>query len=423
MRQRLSNLPQNKTLVLSASLLSAALTMGLILVEEGMNSFEALAATKTTTPPKPLHKAFPHSSKCKRCHLRVYEEWEVSAQSRSIQSAAFRVTLDRFIKAAPQNQQTMCFQCHAPHILEYGHMANHFIDEIKSRDPQIDGVGCTQCHLISGVDSRMTPPHPQFSLGKTVFGGYKNAGENLAHQSQDLKLYKSSQYCVTCHDSLPNARNSNQFSDWLGNWKKTKAEKGEKKSCQSCHMPQAFGQSANGERARNIANHSFPGRFGKVRAKAVELEFTTKVDGEKSTVEVTIQSLVPHNLPLPHPAWSRLVLDLTILGKNLKKFYGEQRFYERVYADKNGSETVLDFEAVKILKDTLLAPEEKRIETFTFDTPSDAPSMDVTVSLGYAPVHGPDDLLKAIEDEATLGKKDQAFRKVQIIKKKQNVTL
>ena len=63
---------------------------------------------------------------------------------------------------------------------------------------------------------------------------------------------------------------------------------------------------------------------------------------------------------MPHPGWYRVVLDLTILGKNLKKVYGDQRFYERVYGDKNGKKTIFDFEAVKVLNDTLLKPEEKR---------------------------------------------------------------
>jgi hypothetical protein len=188
-------------------------------------------------------------------------------------------------------------------------------------------------------------------------------------------------------------------------------------------MPVAFGESATGERSRRVANHSFPGRFGKVRATAVELAFTTQVKGPQSEVEVTIQSLVPHNLPLPHPGWSRLNLDLTILGKNLKKVYGEKRFYERVYADNNEDQTVLDFHAVKILKDTLLKPEEKRVEIFTFPTPLDTPSMDVIVTLSYAPVHGPDKFLKAIEAEATLGRKDRSFQEVEIFQKKQNVPL
>lgn len=409
---------------MSLSGVLAAMAVGLLISGSIDDVFPvvALAAKTKTVQTQPVEKTFPHSSKCKRCHLRAYEEWESSAQSQSIETAAFRVTLDRYIQSVPDQQQGMCFQCHAPHILEYSHLVPHFIDEVKSRDPQIDGVGYSQCHLISEVDSNIRPPHPSFTLGKTIYGGYKNAVKNLAHESQQLELYKQSQYCVTCHDSLPQTVGSAQLSGWLGPWQTTTAEKAGK-TCQTCHMPEAFGESATGEPGRRIANHSFPGRFGKVRAKAVELEFTTQVNGPQSEVEVTIQSLVPHNLPLPHPGWSRLNLDLTILGKNLKKVYGEQRFYERVYADQNGEPTVLDFEAVKIMKDTLLKPEEQRREIFIFPTPVDAPSMDVIVTLSYAPVQGPDEFLKAIEARATLGQKDRAFQEVPIIQKKRNVPL
>lgn len=379
-------------------------------------------AETTQKVTKPLEKAFPHSGKCKRCHLRVFEEWEASAQSRSIVSAAFRVTLDQYLSSASKDEQLMCFRCHAPHSLEYGHQAKMFIDEVKSKDPQIDGVGCSQCHLIKDVDPKTHPPHPTFQLEKTVFGGYKNPTENLAHQSEASVLYKKSQYCVTCHDSLPQGANAAQLPNWMGNWKESKAEK-DGKSCQSCHMPGAFGESANGERNRKIANHSFPGRFGKVRAKAIELDFTTEVNGEKSKTDVTIQSLVPHNLPMPHPGWYRVVVDLTVLGKNLKKVYSEQRFYERVYGDKNGDKTVLDFKATKVLTDTLLKPEEKRTESFTFPTPKNAPSMDVIVSVAYAPIHGPKEFLKAVENESGLGQKDRAFQSVEVVKKKINIIL
>ena len=58
---------------------------------------EVLAAKEGSQSAKPLEKAFPHSEKCKRCHLRVYEEWEASAQSRSIVTAAFRVSLEQVL--------------------------------------------------------------------------------------------------------------------------------------------------------------------------------------------------------------------------------------------------------------------------------------------------------------------------------------
>ncbi len=42
-----------------------------------------LVAGEASSGKKPLEKSFPNSEKCKRCHLRVFEEWEASAQSRS----------------------------------------------------------------------------------------------------------------------------------------------------------------------------------------------------------------------------------------------------------------------------------------------------------------------------------------------------
>lgn len=389
----------------------------------GMVALDSITPTRAgAEPPKPLQKAFPHSEKCKRCHLRVFEEWEASAQSRSILTAPFRISLDRVIEAKGETGAMMCFRCHAPHILEYPSHLKMFIEEVRSRDPRIDGVGCSQCHLIKDVNTNEAPPLPIYALGKTVFGGYNDAVENLAHQSEANPLYRRSEYCVTCHHSLPSAEHTQPLPEWLGDWKATKAHKNGK-TCQTCHMPEAFGESANGERNRKIANHSFPGRFGKVRAKAVELDFETEVTGNTSHVTVTLRSLVPHHLPVPHPGWSRMVLDLTILGKNLKKVYGEQRLYERVYGNAQGEPTIFDFEAATILKDTLLKPEETRVESFTFPTPTDAPSMDVILTVTYSPVHGPKEFLDQIEKEAPLGTKDRAFQVVEVLQKKKNIPL
>lgn len=385
--------------------------------------FLGSVAGESSSNKKPIDKSFPNSEKCKRCHLRAFEEWEASAQSRSIVTAPFRVTLDQFLASTDKKDHAMCFRCHAPHILEYADHLPRFIKEVQSKDPQMDGVGCPQCHLIQDVDMSSHPPTPTFQLGTTIFGGYDKAAENLAHQSQKLDLYRESKFCVTCHDSLPKITDSaKDLPGWLGPWEKTKAETNGK-PCQSCHMPEAIDESANGERVRKVANHSFPGRFGKVRAEAVTLDFTTDTNPDTSQVQVSIQSLVPHNLPLPHPGWSRVVVDLSIFGKNLKKVYNEQRYYERTFGDAEGKETVFDFEAKKVLRDTLLKPEEMRVEDFTFPTPQDAPSMDVVVTITYAPVHGPQDFLKKVEQEAALGQKDKAFQSVQIAQKKLNVPL
>ena len=115
---------------------------------------------------KPMNKAFPSSEKCKRCHLRVFEEWEASAQSRSIVTSPFRITLERYLAKADKNDQAMCFQCHAPHIAEYGELLPQFIKEVQSKNPHMDGVGCPQCHLIHDVDANATSPCTNVSIGQ-----------------------------------------------------------------------------------------------------------------------------------------------------------------------------------------------------------------------------------------------------------------
>ena len=80
-----------------------------------------------------------------------------------------------------------------------------------------------------------------------------------------------------------------------------------------------------------------------------------------------------------------MVLELEIKGKNLKTVFSEKRVYGRTYADAKGQKTVFDFEAAKVLEDTVLKPEETRVETFTFPTPKDTKTFDVDVTLTMRP--------------------------------------
>ena len=152
---------------------------------------------------------------------------------------------------------------------------------------------------------------------------------------------------------MPAAADLGKSNDLLGNWDQSKAVKSGKE-CQTCHMPEQVGESANGEAKRKVANHTFPGRIGQLRQEAAKLEVTTKVDGDKTTVTVAVQSLVPHNLPTTHPGWASVVLELDIKGKNLKTVFNDKRVYGRTYADAKGQKTVFDFEAVKVLEETVL---------------------------------------------------------------------
>jgi hypothetical protein len=140
-------------------------------------------------------------------------------------------------------------------------------------------------------------------------------------------------------------------------------------------------------------------------------------------VVVKVQSLVPHNLPTTHPAWARVVLELDIKGKNLKTVFSDKRVYGRVYHDAKGQKTIFDFEAIKVVEDTVLKPEEVRVESFTFPTPKETRTFDVEVTLSYAPVSGPPAFLQRIEAESTKGANDPVFQPIDIVKKTENIPI
>lgn len=367
-----------------------------------------------------IEKAFPNSSKCKRCHERVFEEWETSPLSRSIHTPTFRAALDAYLNSPAGKDKGLCFRCHAPHIREFAEQAQLFVTQAQSGEPSLDGVACAQCHLIKQVDREKQPPEPKYDLGsKTMYGPYKDAAQNLAHHSNELGLFRKSDLCLNCHQVVPAAAELGKSNDLLGNWDQSKAVKSGKE-CQTCHMPEQVGESANGERKRKVANHTFPGRIGQLRQEAAKLEVATKVE-EKTTVTVTVQSLVPHNLPTTHPGWASVLLELDIKGKNLKTVFTDKRVYGRTYADAKGQKTVFDFDAVKVLEETVLKPEEQRVETFTFPTPKDTKTFDVEVALSYAPVTGPASFLQRIEAESSKGAQDPVFQPIPIVKTSENV--
>ena len=88
-----------------------------------------------------------------------------------------------------------------------------------------------------------------------------------------------------------------------------------------------------------------------------------------------------------------------------------------------GKKTVFDFEAVKVLEDTVLKPEEVRTETFVFPTPKDTRTFDVEVTLNYAPLTGPAPFLQRVEAESSKGSQDPVFQPIDIVKRTENVPI
>ena len=112
-----------------------------------------------------IEQAFPTSSKCKRCHERVFEEWETSPLSRSIHSPAFRASLDAFLSSPAGKDKALCFRCHAPHVREFPDQAQLFIDQAKPAIRRWMEWPARNAILIKQVDRTKQPPEPKYELG------------------------------------------------------------------------------------------------------------------------------------------------------------------------------------------------------------------------------------------------------------------
>ena len=364
--------------------------------------------------PQTPEKVFPASSKCKKCHLRAFEEYEESVVARAIVTPTFRAMLEDY--ASKGKEKRFCLNCHAPQATVFPDLADTMVKQIVSGDPTFEGVGCVQCHLIKSVEPNVKGQPPiKLEPGRTVFGGYKDTIESKAHDTQFLELYKKSDLCLSCHTIAPTGVPE---AEAVGDWKGSKAAK-EGKTCQSCHMPQGFGESANEEKKREIAGHEFNGRSPALRKQAFDLDYDNEVQGGKTKLTVKVKNLVPHNVPTTHPIWNQVYLQLIIKGRNLNEAFKEKRFYGKTFADAKGNETLMDHDAVKLMKDTTLKADEVRTETFTFPTPPDTPSFDIEISVHYdsPKERWPESFRKQVEKFTPRGSSDPVFKTSEITKR------
>jgi len=394
-----------KTLTISLAILGVVV---------GVGWFQGAFAAKFDEGPMTPDRVFPASSKCKKCHIRANEEYEESTIARAIVSPTFRAMLEDYVSKGKDKRY--CLNCHAPQSLVFPDLLDSMVKQIISGDLTFEGVGCVQCHLIKAVDPNVKG-HPSVKLepGRTVFGGYKDFLESKAHDSQYLDIFKKSDLCLACHTVAPPGVPT---AEAVGNWRGSKAAK-EGKNCQTCHMPQGFGESANEEKKRDISGHEFNGKSPALRKQAFELDYETEVQGAQTKLTVKLKNLVPHNVPTTHPIWNQVYLQVVIKGLNLREVYREKRIYGRIFADAKGNRTLMDHDAVKLLEDTTLKAEETRVETFTFPTPEGTPSFDVEISLHYATPGElwPEPFAKRVASFTPKGMTDPVFKPSEITKR------
>ena len=293
-----------------------------------------------------IEEIFLPSAHCKQCHDRHYEEWKGMREQTpdlktfgrvdgallhgtAFTSPVFKTVLGLWLQTDPTAaEQTRCLTCHAPAVTIFPQHTENIIAQVLSEQPRqrgrrakrrVEGISCSSCHLIDSVKKDPTD-FPAFTInsGKTLFGPYTNAEDNLVHPSKYADVYQGAQFCASCHFS--------KVKDV------TKAElpghilKGI--ICQDCHMERSTGSSTlkRGSLTRPIGRHWFqgiviPGIM--LSNRNVQAEWFPRVDIEVHTNNEVVEGTVlvrngslPHVFPGGDPVLKQFFVTVTVKDVN-----------------------------------------------------------------------------------------------------------
>jgi hypothetical protein len=313
----------------------------------------------------------------------------------------------------PQNSGN-CASCHTP-IASIN--AAYDTDPNSVTGTGREGINCDFCHKIWGVILAGDTGMPNNNMpGVLSFNFRRPSGEHQLFigpyddvapgEDTFSPLQNQSAYCAPCHfGSFWDTKIYNSYGEWLES-PYSDNRSGKFRTCQDCHMPPVgtdhFARLENGALIRDpatIFSHRMPGASDvALLQNTVDLEVTTKRDGDLLTVSVSVYNAnAGHHIPTDSPL-RQILLSVEALDKNsnplplisgplLPDWTGNYKNTPGLYFAKileelwtEVSPSAAYWMQTRILEDTRLAALETRKADFVFKYPSDSSvTIDVTL--------------------------------------------
>lgn len=204
--------------------------------------------------------AFPTAEYCGHCHEEAYHQWRQALHSNSFRTPFYRTSVNILIRTKGIEFSRHCDSCHNPIAVVSGAL---------TQDPQVDrsfdkdGLTCTTCHSIQGLQSTsgnggyimgvpavMVDENGNRIPGEVQFGDIFEYPER--HSAAVMQpFYRTPEFCAACHKAnLPNPLNDYKFIRAFtvyDEWQNSKFShrnpltfySADFTTCQNCHMYRA----------------------------------------------------------------------------------------------------------------------------------------------------------------------------------------
>jgi Cytochrome c554 and c-prime/NapC/NirT cytochrome c family, N-terminal region len=363
------------------------------------------------------------------CHTDFYQQWKQAMMSQAYTHKWDEV--EYFKLAVPHAERDEkvaevkagCNGCHAPVSFLAGDVPPP-LPEMNSRANE--SVHCDFCHTITGFEGDIPYNFNYISEPGNVKYGPRGTGESPEHEIAKSDFITTADFCGTCHNEM------SPYGIWVKSthleWKEGPYSK-QDVQCQTCHMTQAEGYSAEmGEKYSDVWQHLFHGAHdpGKVRG-TIELRIHPDINEAEpgETVKFTValfNQKTGHKFPTGSVEDRIVWLDVIAtdaegneyhLAVDKKGFEGEEytiasdvlayqdmgialddpdfkgvqrdgvpigdRIFRMPYFDPQGRMTMQQWNTASLGVDYRLGPRETKLETFTFDLPDDLAPGTITV--------------------------------------------
>ena len=405
---------------------------------------------------------FAHSSDCLACHnslvtpagedVSIGASWRATMMANSardpyVQASVRRETSDHQSRAADIEDE--CASCHLPAAKKIAHASggkaqvfSHLSADAGGAETALDnlardGVSCTVCHQISAerlgtresFNGNFVIAPPLATGKRRVFGpeaidaGRRRIMHSVTGFEQEQAAHiRESELCATCHTlitealdddgrvigSLPEQMN---YQEWQHS-----AFVGERRTCQSCHMPPADGPvriaSVLGDYRERLSRHTFVGgnafmvrlmnryraELG-VEATPAEMEATARatvrqLEADTATVtieraaatdgalavDVVVKNLTGHKFPTGYPS-RRAWLHLTVNDGNGRTLFESGRMTDAGLIEGNNSDA--DGTAFEPHHEQITKADEVQIYESILGTPANVPTTGLLQATQY----------------------------------------